>query len=494
MFNKLKLKPSSPLFLFVLFLISFFLLIGVVPSIVYHSIFIDSAQNMAWANTFSWGYSSHPPLGAWILILFRFIFRNVEVAVFFASALCLMLSLIYIYKTSRNFLSERSAVIATMLSSLSYFYMVYFSIEYNQNSIMLLLWTMSAYYFWQAFQRQKLCDWLIFAVVAALAMLAKYESALILFLEGLYLLINFRHISNKKNLVIAFAVFIVLLIPHVAWLIKEDFLPIKYFSSRTTYLVPNDFLHWHIYQPLKVVAASLLNMLLPLLIFFICFKRKKFNRHHTKQLLHYLVFLGWAPVCLVFVIAAFFGMDILAEWGFPFFAFTISGLFCFFSIKGERLDFKKLTLVVIFIHCLNVIIYTSVVVFGKKIHTINYPAYSLAKEAESFWAAHEKELPIKYVGGVDRLSYYLAVYLSSKPALLQSFSFHQSPWIHPKQLKESGIIFILPGCRQSLPKQWATLVKEKKCFHTFAANKFKKIPFAFTLLIIPPHSNVPYNT
>ena len=50
-----------------------------------------------------------------------------------------------------------------MLSSLSYFYMANFALQYNQNTIMLPFWVMSAFYFWLAIKEPNLKNWVPFS-------------------------------------------------------------------------------------------------------------------------------------------------------------------------------------------------------------------------------------------------------------------------------------------------------------------------------------------
>ena len=68
-----------------------------------------------------------------------------------------------------------------MLSSLSYFYMANFALQYNQNTIMLPFWVMSAFYFWLAIKESNLKNWVLLAIVSVLSILAKYESIILFF-------------------------------------------------------------------------------------------------------------------------------------------------------------------------------------------------------------------------------------------------------------------------------------------------------------------------
>ncbi len=46
-----------------LFLLFYIFVWGVLPSIFYQSIFMDSAENIGLSHSFSWTYYKHPPVG-----------------------------------------------------------------------------------------------------------------------------------------------------------------------------------------------------------------------------------------------------------------------------------------------------------------------------------------------------------------------------------------------------------------------------------------------
>lgn len=473
--------------LLIIFLCIFVFLVGFVPALVYDSILPDSAQNISWGNAWSWGYTEHPPLGVWFLNIMLKIFRNIELATFLSSAICLVVSLIYIYRTSKLFLSTKTAVAATMISSLSYFYFANFALQYNQNSIMLPFWVMSAFYFWLAIDNPKLSNWIFLAVVAALAVLAKYQSFLILFLEFLYLIFNYRREYNKY-LLIAFIIFVVLLIPHIIWLVDFNFLPISYVMARAG-SGEHSFLNLHIFNPISCFIGQPLSLLIAILVFFILNRLKAIKFFGYGKLTNYLVYLGWAPLILVTLISASAGIEIKGEWGFVLFLFTIPGLFLWLKADTKALNLTKLLIVVIVIRILVMIIFGCVNVLDKRVRRINIPGYQLAILAKKYWRTYQGDSPIKYTGGYDGIGYYLSAYLPNRPEFLSNFSLKKSPWVNPKSFHKYGAILIYQGCPKSLPLllQASKLkVTNIRCYSLPAANKLHKVMVDFTLAIVPP--------
>ena len=174
--NRNAITSKKILFLFLLFYL--FIWAGL-PSLLLHSILPDSAENIALSHAYSWSYSKHPPLGMFIIGVASLLFKNIEVTTYFTSAICLVVSMCYIYKTSRMYLETSEAVASTILSSLSYYFVLNFALQYNQNVIMLPFWVATVYFFIKALDHNSLLYWCILSVVCALGVLASTKYLLL---------------------------------------------------------------------------------------------------------------------------------------------------------------------------------------------------------------------------------------------------------------------------------------------------------------------------
>ncbi|TAL59664.1 MAG: glycosyltransferase family 39 protein, partial [Legionella sp.] len=207
-----------------LYILAFAFIYILVPCLLYPSIFPDSAQNIAWGHTWEWSYNRHPPLGTWFIKLMDMLLGNVNLATYSASACCLSLSLWFIYKLAKQYLAAQDALVACILSSFSVFYLIYYVFQYNQNTIMLPFWVMLCYFFDLCLRKNKLQDWLIVGALSAAALLAKYESAIILFLLFGYLCFHFKR-DYLIHFISAFALCLFILAPHVISVIQKGWLP-----------------------------------------------------------------------------------------------------------------------------------------------------------------------------------------------------------------------------------------------------------------------------
>ena len=465
------------------FVLAYFVIVGVLPSLMYHSVFMDSAENLAWSQVFSWGYK-HPPLGAWLLNITWVLFHQREWAVFTASALCLCVSLFYVYRLSACFMDKSTALFATLLASLSYFFMVNFALQYNQNTIMLPFWVMSAYYFWRSIDQNKLIDWLVLGLVGALAMLAKYQSAILLIALAGYLACHFKQ-CYLSRICVSFVVFLLVCLPHIIWVYHAQFLTGDYFSD-TTWTQPRSFFYMHLVQPLIAFVDQLSKLVLPLVLFWVYKRNQPAVMERLAKRFNYMTYLAIAPLCLVMLFSAISGVKIKSEWGFPLLIFLMPALCLYgeFSVKTSW----RLVASIIGVHFAWLIVYTLVVFSGHhNLHAANNPSYQLAKVAKQYWQQYRGDTPLRYAGGDTRPGMFLAAYLPSRPHYLSHLSFAQSPWLSASKVARAGILLAYKGCQTVTLNDELTMaglrVQHQQCVHLKLANKFQAVPIDMTLVI-----------
>lgn len=475
-----------------LFILGFALIYILIPSFLYQSILPDSAQNLSWGHTWSWSYNRHPPLGTWLLSLMSIISVNNEVATFSASVLCLSVSLCFIFRIAKRYLSDQDAFVACVLSSFSLYYLNNFVLQFNQNSIMLPFWIMIGYFTDRCLQANKTKDWIFLGIVTAGALLAKYESSLIVFIALVYLLWHFEYKFLFK-FILALAVTLLLLTPHLISVAQHGFLTLEFIHGKVNEGQNHTALYTHLFYPLKALYEQLchLSPAIVLMGFLILNNKIIKSSDGLKPKSNYLVYLGIAPLFLVILLSCIFGLKIQAEWGFPLFSFTLPALMSFFQLKSKTTLLKPLLFIALVIHAVSIITYTSVNYFSPKFTRTNNPSYELAKNAQHYWNKFTTE-PLRYVAGDENYDYYLAAYLPTKPLLLEAFSVDLSPWVNKTDLKKSGLMIITDGCDnnrlETLKTQYSA--KSYRCINLRLSNKYREQFKSFALLVVPPNHDL----
>lgn len=471
-------RYTSPLKFLLYFFFFYFLMYTIIPSLLVQSVFPDSAENLALSHALSWSYSKHPPLGMFTLHLLQTMGLNNQWAAFTASTICLLTSLLFIYKISLLYLEKNEAVIATILSSLSYYFMLDFTLQYNQNTIMLPFWVASIYFFIKSTNENKMTQWLLLGCMCALGVLAKYESLLVIGCETIYLTIIFKK-KYLKNLLVATAVFLAIITPHIYWLIHHPVTPINFFTNEAK----------ESYNHIKIFVGALIlqpaNLCIALLALVYLVKTKKASiANEAKKLNNPLLFLAFTPWIFFTVIAIFIRTH--TEWGFPILALWIPALFYFFNIKSSQV--KKVFQLSVLTHTLIFITGMSALYFSKKTTRGNYPSQQIANSAQQFWANNTTaNKPLRYIGSSsDSFAYYAVAYSPKKVLFLKHNDFKTSSWINRADFYKNGGVLIDVGCNKNGNKPQHFNITKKQCFYAMQTNKLHPSKIYYTLYLVSP--------
>src|SRR5262249_4916627 len=135
--------------------------------------------------------------------------------------------------------------------------------KFNHDGIHLPLWALAAYAFHAALRRGRLVHWLLLGCAIGLSLWAKYFVVVVAAPLALLLLLDrqARPAVAAPGPYIAGAVALLIMRPHLVWLVRNDFLPFAYASARAA---PSRGVLDHLLHPL-VFALGQLAFLLPAL-------------------------------------------------------------------------------------------------------------------------------------------------------------------------------------------------------------------------------------
>ena len=403
--------------IFLIFLLSHTLIWTFVPSLTNINLPLDTIEALAWGSNLQWGFSKHPPLSAFAVeIIFQF-FRNQDWAYYLLSQLFVILSFYIIFKFAEDFLNnQKLAFLSVLLLEGIYFYN-YTSPEFNVNVCQLPFWAASIYFTWKCISYEKKVDFFFLGIVLGLGVLSKY--LFIYLLLGIkflfiYLIINRKKI-NLLNYFIAGPIFLIILSPHIFWLVENNFSTIFYGFQRTGG-IGNYF--EHLSNPLIFIIKQI-GILLPFAVMsYFLTKNLKFKFNFKDKKLIFLIFVVIVPLLLVLLTSIILGAKIRTMWMTPFYLFL--GVF-FIYIFQNYISLKKLKtfyLVFMFIFLLSPTIYIAVSVSNDNKRT-DYPGKEIARLVQEKWDKNFIN-EIKHVVGDEWYAGNLSYHLNSRPKWYQS--------------------------------------------------------------------------
>jgi len=405
------MKKSIPL-AFNLFLLSHLVIWTLVPFFSNKNLPLDVIEALAWGSNLDWGFEKHPPLSAFFPEIFYQLFGNQDWAYYLLSQIFIILSFIIIFKLAKKFLkNEIHALISVFLLEAIYFYN-FTTPEFNVNVCQILFWSLTIYFSWESFKNDKIYNWVLLGFFGALGVLSKY--LFIYLLIGIKLFFIYYLIKNKKfnfKYVISIIVFLLVLSPHITWLVENDYKTIIYGLKRTS--LESSTLLSHFIYPLKFIFKQAVT-LLPFFILLNLILKKfkfKFNQHDEKSI--FLIFTSFVPILLMLITSLIFAANIRTMWMTPFYLFL--GLFFIYHFKTNiNLNFlKRFMFGFLFIFILSPVAYLYVSISEDNKRT-DYPGKEIAYLVQNRWDKNFVN-NIAIVVGDEWVAGNLSYHLQSRP-------------------------------------------------------------------------------
>ena len=194
----------------------------------------DMAENYVWGIEWQAGYAKHPPLFAWVTAAWFSLMPRADWAYFALSVVNVGVGLLGVAALARRFLSADAAVFAAVALAVSPLY-TGLALKFNANAVQLSVWPWAVWAYVVFMQRGSLRHAAACGALVALALLGKYFSvvlALALVLAALAVpawRLRLRGVGPWLALGAAALV----LAPHLAWLVDQQFMPLRYAEKRS---------------------------------------------------------------------------------------------------------------------------------------------------------------------------------------------------------------------------------------------------------------------
>tara|TARA_B110000259_G_scaffold143939_1_gene162106 strand:+ start:248 stop:1621 length:1374 start_codon:yes stop_codon:yes gene_type:complete len=406
------IKKKNIPFIFSLFLLTHLLIWTLVPFFSNKNLPLDVIEALAWGTNLNWGWDKHPPLSVFFPEIFYQLFGNQDWAYYLLSQIFIIFSFVAIFKLAKEFLkNEIYALISVFLLEGIYFYN-FTTPEFNVNVCQIPFWSLTVYYSWQSFKNNKMHNWILLGFFAGLGVLSKYLFVYLLIgikLFFIYYLKKNRQFSFKYFIPII--IFLLVLSPHLKWLIDNDYKTIAYGLKRTS--LENSALLNHFIYPLKFIFKQI-GTLLPFFILLNLILKNfkfKFNKQDEKSV--FLIFVTFVPILLIFVTSLISAANIRAMWMTPFYLFF--GLFFIYHLKASiNLNYlKRFIFSFLFIFILSPVAYLYISI-SKDDKRTDYPGQEIADLVQNRWDKNFVN-NIAIVVGDEWVAGNLSYHLQSRP-------------------------------------------------------------------------------
>ena len=406
------IKKESTTNFFYIFLMVHLLIWTLIPTFTNNNLPLDTIEALAWGSNLDWGFNKHPPLSAFAVEIFYQIFGNQDWAYYLLSQFFVIVAFIAVYKFSEEiFNNKKTAFLSVLLLEGIYFYN-FTTPEFNVNIAQLPFWALTVLFTWRCLKKDKVIDYVFLGLVVGLGILSKY--LFIYLMIGIKLVFIYFIKKNKRvkflHYFVAASIALIILLPHLIWLIENNYITIVYGLQRTGGV--GNFLD-HLIYPLIFLGKQML-LLIPFLIMsYFLLKKVKFKINLKDEKLVFLVLTIIAPIFFMLFTSIIIGAKIRTMWMTPFYLF--SGTLMIYIFKSQ-INLNKLKsfitiFMILFIFSPFAYAYVSITQTDKR---TDYPGREIAKAVQE-WHDKKSSKKIFRISGDEWRAGNLSYHLKDRP-------------------------------------------------------------------------------
>jgi hypothetical protein len=418
-----------------------------VPLLAGRSLPLDVVSDgLAWGHEWQWGYFKHPPLPSWEVEAFFDAFG--DAGTYLLSQITVGLTYLFVFLLGRELMPPRWAAAGTLLTACVY----YFSVptpEFNHNVAQMPLWAAAILAYYNAITARTLRWWLLLGVVSGLALLTKYASGILLIVIFAHLLSapQRRAMFQSSGPYVAVVVCLLIVIPHVLWLVHNHFSTLTYAQKRAG---QTHGIAFRIIAPLRFLLSQLLDISPALLAAAIAgfLGRESLTKIAADAKFRFLATFAFGPALLTAALSLVTGLGLRDMWAAPMWSLTGLAIVYASQNRWPRVNWSRLVACVCAIFILMPLAYilsTSIVPAwrGRPSRT-QWPDREMAS---AFGDAYRNETgqPLRIVAADGWLAGLVAMRDPLRPSVFTDGDMREAPWITPQKLAEDGALVLWRG-------------------------------------------------
>jgi 4-amino-4-deoxy-L-arabinose transferase-like glycosyltransferase len=426
----------------------------------------DNFEQFIWAHSVQWGYYKHPPLPTWLLAAAIELFGPSIESARALAVLCALGTGVFTYLVARELFDPSTAALTLLFWGLQPPFAQRADL-FNHNTVLML--TISAVV-WCVLRASRATNalpwWLAAGCLAGLSLLAKYQAIvpLVGVLLALRLSGDLRSPAVRLGTVFAAAVAMVVVTPHIGWVVQHHLSTLAYATQQGQPLVWLDTL-----ASVVSFIAQQLRFFAPALVLAMLVRWTSPRPHATagvqtvslvRRQRAWLIGLIAFPLLATLLVPALLGLRLQNHWGYQ--ALQFAGLFFAWYLKRYIDDTKSIWLLLLLaVHSVALALVLQSATRGPLLTSSarqdsRYPAQQLADAVRRDWQ-DDTSCPLAFVVGPPLEAGAVSVYNGGTAAVLEDGDFAKSPWISAADVERLGAVYVALE-RARLPSRRVTRV------------------------------------
>jgi 4-amino-4-deoxy-L-arabinose transferase-like glycosyltransferase len=453
-------------------------------------IHFDMGEMVVWSREAGIGTPKHPPLAAWLAGAWFKVFPQQDWAYYLFAMVLATFALWVAWRVSEGYLDGEKRVTGLLLLTFIPFFNFH-ALKYNANTVLIPLWALTTWFFLRSYETRSAVWAALAGAAAAAAMTGKYWSVFLLAGLGIAALTDARRGAYFRSAApwITILAGAILFAPHVAWLVRQDFVPFSYAVAAHHATLANALVSGAGFllgvagyiSPAVVIAAAITRPSAAAI-------GDTLWPRTAERRLALIAFI--APLILPAFAAVLLKVEIVSLW-----AMSAVTLLPVVLLSSPLLAVTRRAVVWLLA---GAIVFPVVMVLASPfiaiwIHREGVPNYAthyrlLAQAVDRIWHVNVNA-PLRYIGSYTNIINGVSFYLPDNPATLDIVDPPSTPWSDEASVKRAGIALACPEpeavCMHflnqragDLPRHAVTLSRP----HWGVRDK----PVRYVIVVVPP--------
>jgi 4-amino-4-deoxy-L-arabinose transferase-like glycosyltransferase len=405
---------------------------------------VDAAELVAWAHHPALGYAKHPPLAAWVVGAWFWLFPVHDWSYYLLAIAYATVGLWVAWHLYRHFLDAEKRIVAlACLTFLPYFN--FLGLRFDHNAVLGPLWAVTALAFIRSFETRN-ASWAALAgAAAAAAMLGKYWSIFLLAGLAVAALLDSRRTIYFRSTApwITIAVGALLLAPHIVWLVQHDFMPLTYAVGAHIVTTFTDTL----VTAGRYLAGGLGYAAVPALVVLVAGRPSLAALADTvlprAPERRFVVVAFWTTLLLPAVVGPVLDVDLNPIWTMPGLILLPVILLSSPLLVMRRQAVTAITALAV---ALPFVMLIAAPIIAVAIHMagpdpVSAHAKFLAEHAEQEWRRITNR-PLRIVGGDFGIANATAFYVPGQASSYPVLEPETAPWVTPERIARDGAVMV----------------------------------------------------
>ena len=455
------------------------------PALFFRNLPLDLIEALIYGREWQLGYDKLPPLPWWMVEAVHRVF-GVDALYYLLSQIAVLGAFALVFAMGRRLVGASAALVAVLIiDGLHYF--TFTAPKFNHDVIQLPFWALAGFAYWAALREGRMRDWLLLGFAIGMAFWSKYFVVVLAVPLAMFALIDrdARKAFATPGPYAAAVVAVVVMSPHLVWLVANDFLPFAYAEARAVHFRgPLDYL----IKPPKFLLSQL-GFLVPSLLIAAPYLRRDVRAEEGARYAadafdrRIVTLLAFGPAATVVLMSLVTGRDTVPLWGYPLWLFL--GLWMVLNARIlDRITAARIAvawgIVSACMAAAFVVAYDVMPRYRDRYIAVLFPGDRLGAEISRRYRAMTGR-PLAYVissmwegGNVGR-------YAPEHPRVLIDGRPGRAPWIDLGDLRAQGAVVVwTDGDPRVLPRQYMALADDAEI----------QPPFTLPMRLGPRHVTV----